>query len=181
MVMVYQFVFNVEQTLKGIVVEFEGVQRIDERSMVRYSRAMDAFYPMPMFINLDVSDLVASAAWYQAALGFRVIFGSPATMVHLRREEYQDLLLYAAQPDQAGVNGRGVVIQFQAGERRVAEIAEQARAAGAEVDGPVARPWNVRDVTIIDPDGYRLRFSEPVDANKRFDEVTKRVWQKPEN
>jgi hypothetical protein len=54
----------------------------------------------------------------------------------------------------------------------VDEIAQQARESGAtRIDGPVVRPWNVRDVTVYDPDGYRLRFSEPMDLDRSFDEV----------
>jgi len=57
---------------------------------------MDEFYPMPMFINLEVKDLPASVAWYQDALGFRLLFSDPPgepAMAHLRRDRYQDLLL----------------------------------------------------------------------------------------
>jgi len=135
---------------------------------------MEEFYPMPMFVNLEVSDPEAAVAWYCAVLDFRVVFESPTvggTMAHLRREKYQDVLLFPAQRQREQLTDPGLTIQFQAGEKRVAEIAVQAAAAGAPVEGPIERPWNVRDVTIIDPDGYRLRFSEVVDSDKRFDEV----------
>lgn len=136
---------------------------------------MEEFYPMPMFVNLEVSDLATSVAWYRDALGFRVVFESATvggTMAHIRREKYQDLLLFPARFEEGGLLGQGVVIQFQAGEESVAEIAARARAADSKlVEGPVERPWNVRDVTIADPDGYRLRFSEVVDMEKRFNEV----------
>jgi hypothetical protein len=65
-----------------------------------------------------------------------------------------------------------MVIQIQAGSVGVEEIARQAKAAGTvHVEGPVERTWNVRDVTIQDLDGYRLRFSEPVDNTKNFRDV----------
>jgi len=70
---------------------------------------MEDFYPMPMFINLEVADLPASVDWYQRALGFRVVFEGPPgepPMAHLRRDRYQDLLLFPAP-------GEGVPIQFQ--------------------------------------------------------------------
>lgn len=64
------------------------------------------------------------------------------------------------------------MINFLPGEVSVLTIAERARAAGSpEVEGPIERPWNVREVTITDLDGYRIRFSEPIDMNKTFDEV----------
>jgi hypothetical protein len=30
----------------------------------------------------------------------------------------------------------------------------------------------VREITVHDPDGYRIRFSEPIDLTKTFAEVT---------
>jgi hypothetical protein len=51
------------------------------------------------------------------------------------------------------------------------ELAERARGLGALVEGPVRRPWNVRDVVVADPDGYLLVFTEPVDITKTMDEV----------
>ena len=64
------------------------------------------------------------------------------------------------------------MIQLQAGEVSVDEIAENVRqSTPTSVEGPLDRPWNVREVTVQDPDGYRLRFSEPIDTNLSFDEV----------
>jgi catechol 2,3-dioxygenase-like lactoylglutathione lyase family enzyme len=136
---------------------------------------VEDFYPMPMFVILEVGNLPSSADWYQQVLGFRVVFRGPPdnpTMVHLRRERYQDLLLQASRPDIEEKVGRGVLIQFQAGETIVDEIARRARRLGVQnVEGPVERPWNVRDVTISDLDGYRLRFSEPINQDLSFDDV----------
>ena len=77
---------------------------------------MEDFYPMPMFINLEVADLPASVDWYQRALGFRVVFEGPPggpSMAHLRRDRYQDLLLFPAPGEGLGQPGQGVTIQFQ--------------------------------------------------------------------
>jgi catechol 2,3-dioxygenase-like lactoylglutathione lyase family enzyme len=135
----------------------------------------EEFYPMPMFVTLEVGDLSLSAEWYQQALVFRVVYSGPPgafTLVHLRRERYQDILLIPAQGDSPSQRGTGVTIQFQAGGVGVEEIARGAQAAGAvDVEGPVERPWNVRDVTLCDPDGYRLRFSEPIDMTRSFEDV----------
>lgn len=60
----------------------------------------------------------------------------------------------------------------------VDELAERARAAGANVlEGPIDRPWNARDVTIADPDGYRLNFTGPSSSATRmsFDDVINRA------
>ena len=54
-------------------------------------------------------------------------------------------------------------------------FAEQARKMGAEIEsGPMDQPWNVRELTILDPDGYRLVFTAPLKTNLGFDEVLKR-------
>lgn len=136
---------------------------------------MEEFYPMPMFIILEVTDLSLSAEWYEQALGFRIVYSGPpgaSSLIHLRRERYQDILLIHTQENGLSQNGLGVIIQFQAGGVGVEEIARQAQAAGTvDVEGPVERPWNVRDVTLCDPDGYRLRFSEPVDTTRSFEDV----------
>ncbi|NIS79817.1 MAG: hypothetical protein GTO14_06335 [Anaerolineales bacterium] len=136
---------------------------------------MEDFYPMPMFVNLDVSDPSLSAGWYQRALGFRELFrsgGDEPELIHLRRDRCQDLFLLRAEGGSKKSPAEGITIQFQAGAKGVAEIAAQAKIAGSSsVEGPVERPWNVRDVTIRDPDGYRLRFSEPIDVSKSFEEV----------
>ena len=132
---------------------------------------MEDFYPMPMFVNLEVSNLDLSAEWYQQALGFRVAYRVPG-LVHLRRDRYQDMLLFPSESGGMDSPGKGIVIQLQAGEVNVDEIAEKARQAGStEVVGPLEQPWNVREVTVHDPDGYRLRFSEPIDINLSFNEV----------
>ena len=132
---------------------------------------MEDFYPMPMFINLEVSNLDLSAEWYQQALGFRVVYRVPG-LVHLRRDRYQDVLLFPSESGGMDSPGKGVVIQLQAGEVSVDEIADKTRQVGStDVIGPLERPWNVREVTVRDPDGYRLRFSEPIDTNLSFNEV----------
>ncbi len=132
---------------------------------------MDDFYPMPMFANLEVSSLEVSAEWYQKALGFHVVYRVPG-LVHLRRDRYQDVLLIPSASGGLDSPGKGIVMQFQAGQVSVSEIAGKARQAGSsDVIGPLEQPWNVREVTIQDPDGYRLRFSEPIDTNLSFDEV----------
>jgi hypothetical protein len=55
-------------------------------------------YPMPIFATLSVADPASLSAWYQAALGFTVVFAAPPiggqpALVDLRRRKYQDLLV----------------------------------------------------------------------------------------
>lgn len=132
---------------------------------------MEDFYPMPMFVNLEVLNLELSAEWYLQALGFRVVYRVPG-LVHLRRDRYQDVLLFLSESEGMDSPGRGIVIQLQAGKVSVDEIAEKTQQTTTKsVEGPFDRPWNVREVTVQDPDGYRLRFSEPIDTNLSFNEV----------
>ncbi len=146
----------------------------------------EEIYPMPFFVNLNVSDLEASSQFYQGTLGFKNIFtmpgpgGKPA-LVHLRWSKYADLLL-SLPGDGKRVpepRGAGVSLSFQMLERfdgSVDALAEQAKAKGANIlSGPLDQPWNVRELTILDPDGYRLVFTAPLNIGLGFDEVVKRA------
>jgi catechol 2,3-dioxygenase-like lactoylglutathione lyase family enzyme len=144
----------------------------------------DEIYPMPSFPMLTVHDLEASARFYQEALGFQHIFTMPGPggkpgLVHLRWLKYADLLITVTRdgkelPEPKGV---GVALNFGLYDRPDSDIdafAERARAMGAQVVGPVTQPWNVREVTVYDPDGYRLVFTVPVNIHLGMDQVIKR-------
>jgi len=147
---------------------------------------MEEIYPMPFFVNLIVSDLEASSRSYQETLGFKHIFtmpgpgGKPA-LVHLRWSKYADLLLSLPRDGKPvpEPRGAGVSLSFQMLERfdgSVDALAEQSKAAGANImSGPLDQPWNVRELTILDPDGYRLVFTAPLNTSLGFDEVVKRA------
>ena len=148
---------------------------------------MDAeIYPMPSFPLLAANDLEASAKWYQDVLGFQHIFSMPGpggsvALVHLRWLKYADLLLVGNRDGQelAGPRGVGVTLSFSMLERfggSVDAFAQQARERGATIaSGPLSQPWNVREVTILDPDGYRLTFTAPLDTTLGFDKVLARA------
>src|SRR6266496_1800755 len=60
-----------------------------------------AIYGMPMFVNLSARDMDATTSWYTEALGFVVLFSAPGadgrpSLVHLRRWQFQDLLIHPA-------------------------------------------------------------------------------------
>jgi catechol 2,3-dioxygenase-like lactoylglutathione lyase family enzyme len=146
----------------------------------------EEIYPMPFFVNLTVSDLEASSKFYQETLGFKHIFTMPGPggqplLVHLRWTKYADLLLSLPRDGIAvpEPRGAGVALSFQMLERfdgSVDALAEQAKAGGANIaSGPLDQPWNVRELTILDPDGYRLVFTAPLNTNLGFDEVIKRA------
>ena len=63
-------------------------------------------------------------------------------------------------------------LSFLAGPLRVDEMTARLSSRGVEVaEGPVTRPWNAREIVVMDPDGYRLVFFEAVDVTKTFEEV----------
>lgn len=146
----------------------------------------DEIYPMPSFPTLIVRDLGASSKWYQEVLGFEHIFTMPGPggkpgLVHLRWVKYADLLI-ARSRDGSAVpepRGAGVSLCFNMFDRfdgKVDALAERARAYSANiVSGPLDQPWNVRELTVLDPDGYRLVFTAPLDLGLGFDEVLKRT------
>lgn len=129
---------------------------------------MTGLYRLSAFATLAVRDVASAAGWYQEVLGFRVVLqarGSRHTpgLAHLRLGQYQDLLLvpaFAAFFDEDKREpGGGVRLTYRV-EENVEELAAKFVAAGAHVvEGPVDKPWNAREVTIEDPDGYRLTFS----------------------
>src|SRR5512144_559687 len=145
----------------------------------------EEIYPMPFFVNLTVSDLETSSRFYQETLGFKHIFtmpgprGKPA-LVHLRWNKYADLLISSPRDGKPipEPRGAGVSLSFQMPDHfagSVDALAGQAKAGGANIlSGPLDQPWNVRELTILDPDGYKLVFTAPLNTNLGFDEVVKR-------
>ena len=144
----------------------------------------EEIYPMPSFPTLIVKDLEASANFYQNTLGFKHIFTMPGPdgqprLVHLRWVKYADLLITKSRdkeelPEPKGV---GVSLNFSMFDHPNGDIdsfAKRARENGANVTGPIDQPWNVREVTVLDPDGYRLVFTVPLNLNLSFDEVIER-------
>lgn len=122
-------------------------------------------YAMPMFVNLVVSDLAASAALYASA-GFVTLAtipgpGGPPALVHLRRERYQDILMTPG----AVVRG-SMSASFAAGDVDLLEVADRLRSSGAEVTGPVNTPWFTTDVTFSDADGNTVTLTAPRMADR---------------
>jgi len=145
----------------------------------------EEIYPMPSFATLVVRDLEESSKFYQEALGFKHIFTMPGSggkpaLVHLRWLKYADLLI-ALPRDSKEVSeskGVGISLNFNLLDRfdgNIDALAEHARDKGANVNGPVDQPWNVREVTILDPDGYRLVFTVPINIDLSFDKMLEKV------
>lgn len=138
----------------------------------------EEIYPMPSFPTLNVADVAASSRWYQEALGFSHIFtmdgpsGKPM-LAHLRWLKYADILI-VSRPIESGPRGLGATLNYSAylANRTVDEIAQRAESHGASIaTPPTDMPWNARECTIEDPDGFKINFSEPINLSRSFDEV----------
>jgi catechol 2,3-dioxygenase-like lactoylglutathione lyase family enzyme len=113
-----------------------------------------------------VRNLAASTLWYEAGLGFRILFTTAdgcddPLLSHLRWADSSDLVLTADDPQvlQAGARGLGVTLRF-AVSGSVDALAEQVKSYGIEIlIGPVDRPWKAREFVVADPDGYHLAFT----------------------
>jgi catechol 2,3-dioxygenase-like lactoylglutathione lyase family enzyme len=130
----------------------------------------EEFYPMPAFAMLMVKDMAASRQWYQTVVGFRAVYEAPF-IIHLRRERYQDILLLPVGPGTEITPSASIILNFNTGETTIAAMTETVRASGARYEGPIERPWNVRELTVYDPDGYMLRFTEPLALNRKFEDI----------
>jgi uncharacterized glyoxalase superfamily protein PhnB len=118
-------------------------------------------YPMPAFVTLIVADVERAVDWYTNGLDFVSLFtmpgpdGKPA-LVHLRRWRYQDILVRPGNDPPAG----GWTISIMANADQLDTLVERATAhGGGTVEGPADTPWNTRDVTTIDPDGYTVVYT----------------------
>jgi uncharacterized glyoxalase superfamily protein PhnB len=144
----------------------------------------EEIYPMPLFPTLLVNNVEASSSFYQN-LGFKHIFSMPGPdgkpgLVHLRWVKYADLLITKSRDGKVLTepNGAGISLNFNMLEHFGGDMdifARNARENGANVTGPIDQPWNVREVTVLDPDGYKLIFTMPIDLTLSFDKVIERV------
>jgi catechol 2,3-dioxygenase-like lactoylglutathione lyase family enzyme len=122
-----------------------------------------AIYGMPMFATLLARDIGATVSWYTAGLGFIDLFTIPGphgdpVLVHLRRWQFQDLLVRGGREPVAP--GHGLTVSFAAVYDEIDALAERARShGGGRVDGPADTPWNTRDLTTADPDGNLVIFT----------------------
>ena len=145
----------------------------------------EEIYPMPIFPTLIVDDVKVSSNFYQNVLGFKNVFTMPGpdgkpSLVHLRWVKYADVLITKSRDGKelAEPKGVGVSLNFNMLEHFNGDMdafAKHVRENGAKVTGPVDQPWNVREVAVLDPDGYKLIFAMPISLNLSFDEVIDRV------
>ena len=139
------------------------------------------FYPMPMFPTLSVRDIRHSTSWYKDKVGFWLVFSMPGpdgetALAHLRWRKYADLLLVpdinSPYPNPTHKKGAGITLSFPTEAESVDDMATRLESNGVELEeGPIDRPWNTRDIVVLDPDGFRLIFFEPIDISRTMEDV----------
>lgn len=138
-------------------------------------------YPMPSFPTLAVQDLKAVSQWYQDALGFQLVFEMPGEggkpiLVHLRWAKYADLLLVPSSDRSDAPKGVGITLTFAMSGGSVDALADRIKRHGVKaVSGPIDQPWNARELSLLDPDGFRLTFTEPINKQMLMDDVVENV------
>ena len=141
------------------------------------------YYPMPSFPTLAAGDLVATSRWYQDVLGFQLVYEMPGpggapVLIHLRWAKFADLLLVADRNQTSEPRGIGVTLNFAMTQDSVDDFATKViKMGGTIASGPTDQPWNAREVTVLDPDGYRLVFTQPIDMQMSIDDVVNNVKQ----
>jgi len=139
------------------------------------------FYPMPSFPTLAVADVQKSSTWYQETLGFAHVFTMPGPggapgLAHLRWAKHADVLLRGGPPIE-GRKGLGITLNFAllgGSVESLNALAERARSHNATFIHELGdRPWNARDFTVADPDGFALTFTfGPLNASITMDALT---------
>lgn len=138
------------------------------------------YYPMPSFPTLAVGNLLTASRWYQEVLGFQLVFEMPGpdgnpVLIHLRWAKYADLLLVADRNQTSEPKGIGISLNFAMTQDSVDNLAARIVSRGSTTNGPVDQPWNAREITVLDPDGYRLVFTQPIDKHKSMEELVDNV------
>ena len=115
----------------------------------------------PLFV---VADMQRSLDFY-SKLGFteRSLWGEPTCFAMVRRGGFEIMLSLAESPDGVCPNGNSGIWDMYI---RLADVAAEI-AALAEAEVPLARGpedafYQMREIDILDPDGYRICLAQDV-------------------
>lgn len=137
---------------------------------------MSEFYQMPLFVKLKVKSIEDSNNWYSEVLNFHSIFDFSDTngdisMVHLRGQKYQDLMLLKADEvnptDSVNINlfSNDINAIYQSVLNHNTKVIQE----------PTVQPWNAKELIIQDLDGHIFTITESINSNKNFDSVIDNV------
>jgi len=114
---------------------------------------------------LVVSDLARSIAFYCEKLGFGepTYWGEPPSFAMVSRDDFDLMLILAGSPDRIHPNGANGTWDFYLIVDDAQAEAEALRAAGAELDyDPYERDYDMMELEVVDPDGYRICIGSPL-------------------
>ncbi|MFC6293410.1 glyoxalase [Macrococcus epidermidis] len=128
------------------------------------------FYQMPLFNKILVRDIEKAEKWYLHTLGFQSVFKfrneeNEVIMNHLRLMKYQDIMLIQSDDFTSG-NGcfiNTLVNDIETISKSISDM---------YVLQPLEQmPWNAKEMTIIDPDGYQITLTESNIKDEDFDKL----------
>lgn len=140
---------------------------------------MHEFYQMPLFVKLKVKDIEKSKVWYKNILDFDSVFDFPddkgaISMTHLRGVKYQDLMLI--KEEEVNTSNSVIINLFSNIIHSIYQSALENKTS--IIQEPTVTPWNAKELTIADPDGYIFTITESVDSDKGFDSVIENIKEK---
>lgn len=114
-----------------------------------------------MFVTFPTSDFALAQQIYGAA-GFVTLATIPGpdgapSLIHLRREQYQDILLVPRNSEtpqgyRVSIDAKGVDFNV---------IAAKLKALKVDLSGPSDTPWFTTDLSFTDPDGNTVTLTSP--------------------
>jgi len=117
--------------------------------------------------SLTVNDLDKSLGWYRDVLGFAVEEtwkGDDGKVVGVSLKA-GDVSFMIGQDDwkkgRDRKKGEGFRLYCET-KKNVDDLARQIEAKGGRLDsGPTDQPWGVRDISLTDPDGFKITIAVP--------------------
>jgi uncharacterized glyoxalase superfamily protein PhnB len=110
---------------------------------------------------LAVNDLAASLAFYRDKLGFGIDFEAPG-WAFISRDRFRVALGDCADATPAAELGDHSYFVYVTVEE-VDELFRELAAKGVETfNGPIDKPWGMREFGIRTPDGHRIMFGQPL-------------------
>lgn len=122
-------------------------------------------YGMPMFVNVQATDLAAARDFWIRGLGFIDLFTIPDRLTHLRRWAFQDVLLHAGADAQEKTS---VSVSFSCVLSQLDEIATRCEELlPGCTTGPRLTPWNARELEVVTPENTRviMTAARPLDPD----------------
>lgn len=116
----------------------------------------------PLFV---VADLQRSVDFYHTKLGFAEpgIWGEPPCFAMLNRDRFELMLSLAPTPDRVRPNGAHDVWDLYLRVPDVeAEMLALQGAGVAIVKGPTDTFYRMREIEVLDPDGYRICIAQDI-------------------